>query len=124
EPEEEEEESTADQEDPTAFDFDEEMRKTRLRVDELLAQGKIEEAETYMEERRQFLAEHGFYFRKLNQAFFAFHGTYATRPGRVSPVGDQVKAVRQESVTLGQFLSRMAGYASFESFLRDLEARE
>jgi len=34
------------------FDFNHEMHLTRVTVDELLAQGKIDEAEAYMEERR------------------------------------------------------------------------
>ena len=105
-----------------AFDFDGAMRETRQTADRLLAEGKIEEAEAYMEERRRFLADNGHYFRKLNQAFFAFHGTYASRPGRVSPIGDQVRTAREEGATLGEFLSRMAGYASYESFQRDLES--
>ena len=105
-----------------AFDFNGAMRETRQTADRLLAEGKIEEAEAYMEERRRFLADNGHYFRKLNQAFFAFHGTYASRPGRVSPIGDQVRTAREEGATLGEFLSRMAGYASYESFQRDLES--
>ena len=51
----------------------------------LLAQGKIEEAEAYMEERRRFLAANGHFIRKINQAFFAFHGSYATSPASISP---------------------------------------
>jgi len=38
---------------PPDFDFRKEMHTTRLKVDQLLADGKIEEAETYMEARRQ-----------------------------------------------------------------------
>jgi hypothetical protein len=37
---------------PPAFDFRNEMHITRLTVDDLLAEGKIEEAEEYMEARR------------------------------------------------------------------------
>ena len=47
-----------DQSNEAGFDFDEEMRQTRRAVDEYLAQGKIEEAEKFMEEKRQhFIAE-------------------------------------------------------------------
>ncbi|MCI0811761.1 MAG: hypothetical protein J4O10_09450, partial [Chloroflexi bacterium] len=60
------------------FDFNAEMRETRLTAEGLLAEGKIEEAESYMEERRQFLDDNGYFVRKINQAFFAFHGSYAT----------------------------------------------
>jgi len=40
--------------DPPAFDFNSEMRLTRVNVDALLANDQVEEAEAYMEERRQF----------------------------------------------------------------------
>ena len=62
------------------FDFREFMHDTRHRADELLEEGKIEEAETYMEDQRRFLVENGHNIRKLNQAFFAFHGLYADGP--------------------------------------------
>ena len=66
--------------DPPAFSFNREMRETRLEADRLLAEGKIEEAESYMEQRRLVFADNGYFLRKLNQAYFAFHGSYADRP--------------------------------------------
>jgi hypothetical protein len=44
------------------------MRQTRLIVESLLGEGKIDEAERYMEERRQLFVQEGFEIRKLNQA--------------------------------------------------------
>ena len=44
---------------PPPFDFRAEMHETRVRADELLAEGKIEEAEDYMEQRRQFFWDNG-----------------------------------------------------------------
>ena len=109
---------TADEE--PKFDFNKEMRETRLTADRLLAEGKIEEAEAFMEERRLFLAENGHVFRKLNQAFFAFHGTFATRPGAVSPIGGQLRQLREESPTLSAFLFRVARFSSYDALKRDL----
>lgn len=103
-----------------AFDFNGAMRETRLEAERLLAAGKVEEAEAYMEQRRLFLADHGYFFRKINQAFFAFHGTYAGRPGAVSPIGGQLRSLRDRSPTLRAFLSRVAGYGSFDAFQRDV----
>jgi len=71
------------------FDFDAEMRQIRITVDNLLLKGEIEQAEQFMEEQRQFLLTQGYYIRKLNQAYFAFHGTYADEPTSVSPIGDR-----------------------------------
>ena len=103
--------------DPAAFDFNAEMRQTRLRTEELLAQGKIEEAEAYMEERRQFIVAHGFLIRKINQAFFAFRGSYATSPASISPIAQQLEEVRSRSDTLGTFLKTVAQFGSHQEFL-------
>ncbi len=93
---------------PGQFDYNREMRKTRLRVDELLAAGKIEEAEAYMEERRQFFVAHGYHIRKLNQAYFAFYGSYATSPSTVSPIGGQMEWLRAQCPSLRAFLLTVA----------------
>ena len=104
------------------FDFDAEMRETRARVDELLARGMIEEAEAYMEERRQVFVANGHLIRKINQAYFAFHGTYATGPASVSPIGDQMRRLRAQSGSLEEFLRTVAGFGSYQEFLDDLAA--
>jgi hypothetical protein len=105
---------------PGGFDFDAEMRETRARVDELLAQGMIEEAEAYMEERRQLFVANGHLIRKINQAYFAFHGTYATSPSSVSPIGDQMRRLRAQSKSLEEFLRTVAGFGSYQEFLDHL----
>lgn len=58
------------------FDYYAEINETRVRVDTLLQQGKITEAESYMEARRQWFVQNGYNLRKLNQAWFAFYGGY------------------------------------------------
>jgi hypothetical protein len=100
---------------PPAFEFRGEMRITRLHVDELLAQGQIEEAEAYMEARRQIFWENGYQIRKINQAYFAFHGAYADKPGApgADPVGPAVLALRARSSSLKEFLDAMAPLTSF-----------
>ena len=60
---------------PQPSSFDLAMRRIRLRVDGLLAEERVLEAETYMEEERQKLVEEGHLLRRLNQAYFAFHGS-------------------------------------------------
>ena len=107
--------------DPDRFDFNKEMRTTRLRVDELLEQGRVEQAEDYMEERRLMFMDNGYFIRKLNQAYFAFHGTYATGPASVSPIGDQVTELRRRSESLGDFIRTMSGFGSYQEFHEFLE---
>jgi hypothetical protein len=107
--------------DPAAFDFRAEMQQTRIRAEELLAQGKIEKAEAYMEERRQLFVANGFLIRKINQAFFAFHGTYATSAASISPIGDQVRQLRERSASLEDFLRTVAQFGSYQEFLDYLD---
>ena len=103
------------------FDYDKEMRTTRLRTDELLGAGMIEEAERYMEERRQIFVDNGYLIRKINQAFFAFNGTYAENPASVSPIGNQLHEFRDLSPDIGTFISRLSGISSYEDFLEQLD---
>ena len=96
---------------PGVFDFDREMRITRLRLDELLADGRVEEAEAYLEERRLAFVADGHPLRKLNNAWFAFHGAYADSPASVSPIEAQLRAVRADAAGLGAFLDRVSAIA-------------
>jgi len=99
------------------FDYRAEMHTTRVRADELLAAGKIKEAEAYMEARRQFFWQNGYQIRKLNQAYFAFHGAYADTPGGAAgedPVGPVVRALREQSKSLADFLNTISWMTSFE----------
>ena len=101
-----------------AFDFNKEMRQIRLTVDQLLAQGQVEEAERYMEQMREYLARNGYYIRKLNQAYFAFYGTYSDMPGSVSPIGGYLEELRQGSPSLGDFIKTVSGISSYEQLLK------
>jgi hypothetical protein len=78
-------------------DFNTEMRQLRLRVDDLLEEGRIEEAERLMEETRLYLADNGIVIRRINQAYFAFYGTYADTPASTDPIGPKVEEVWQRS---------------------------
>ncbi|MCI0396058.1 MAG: hypothetical protein L0332_30460 [Chloroflexi bacterium] len=102
--------------DPPAFDFYGEMAKTRIRTDELLAAGRIEEAEAYMEARRLLFWENGYRIRKLNQAYFAFYGAYADQPGATGadPIGPAIRLVREHSLSLRAFLEHLAPVTSLE----------
>jgi hypothetical protein len=95
-----------------AFDFNAEMRLTRQTVDALLAEGKVDEAEQYMDQRGQFFAEHGYYIRKLNQAYFAFYGTYADVPAYENPIGADMQKLRGESVSLAAFVQEVSSFIS------------
>jgi hypothetical protein len=93
---------------PDSVDVDQVLRQLRLNVDALLAQGKVTDAESLMEQTRQFLAAHGHYYRKINQAFFAFYGLYGTTGASSSPIGPKLEALRQKSASLGDFVRAAA----------------
>jgi hypothetical protein len=106
------------------FDFNAEMRVTRLRTDDLLAQGRIEEAERYMKSRRALFVANGYFIRKLNQAYFAFYGAYNAEPGGApaagrDPVGPAVQDLRKRSPSLGAFIRTIAGVRT----LNDVQTR-
>ncbi len=106
--------------DPPPFDFRAEMHETRVHADELLAAGKIDEAEAYMEQRRQVFWDNGYLIRKLNQAYFAFYGAYADIPGGPAgedPVGPAVRALRAQSASLAEFLNTISWMNSYQDLL-------
>ena len=112
--------STTPQE-PPAFDYRAEMRITRVATDALLAEGKIDEAETYMEARRQFFWQNGYLIRKLNQAYFAFYGAYNDEPGGGAsgddPVGPLVVELRSKSSSLAEFIRTIARVNTYEELV-------
>lgn len=97
-----------------AFDFPAAMHKTRSTVDTLLAAGLVAEAEAYMERRRLYINAEGYNLRKLNQAFFAFRGTYATRPGSSSDIGPKMEELRAWSADLGDFVRTVQMFRNAE----------
>ena len=98
------EEETNSQSGTPVFDFNREMREIRKTVDTFLAEGEIERAEEFMEQKRQYLVENGYLIRKLNQAYFAFHGAYADSPTSISPIGEELRQLRDRSPSLKEFL--------------------
>jgi hypothetical protein len=111
--------------DPLLFDFRAEMRETRVMVDDLLAEGKIEEAEAYMEARRQIFWEEGYHIRRLNQAYFAFYGAYADEPGGPAgedPVGAAVRELWARIGSPVEFLRTIAWMNEYKDLLDTLES--
>ena len=105
------------------FDYRAAMHETRVTADELLSQGKILEAESYMEARRLIFIQNGYSIRRLNQAYFAFYGAYADTPGGAAgedPVGTAVRALRAQSESLSEFIKRISWITSFERLLQIL----
>jgi hypothetical protein len=81
------------------------LRELRLEVDALLAEGRVEQAERRMEQVRERLERAGHNIRRINQAYFAWYGTYAARADSVDPLGSQLREIRGRSGSLARFLT-------------------
>jgi hypothetical protein len=108
---------------PPQFDFRAEMHVTRLEADRLLSLGLVEQAEAYMEERRQVFWDNGYLIRRLNQAYFAFHGAYADEPvgpAGADPVGESVRELWARSASPKEFLETIAWMNDYGDLLAEL----
>jgi hypothetical protein len=107
----------------SGIDLRTELIQLRGQVEVLLAQGKIDEAERLMEEKRQYLAANGYYYRKINQAFFAFTNLYAGEagsPAAVNPIGPKIDDLRRRAGSLSRFLAIVGGVTSVNDLDRAL----
>ncbi len=98
------------------FNYQKEMQITRVKVDQLLKEERVNEAESYMEERRKEFWANGYQIRKINQAYFAFYGAYADQPGGAAgddPVGPAVNKFRENCSSLGDFINKISWITSF-----------
>ena len=77
-----------------------------------------------MEQKRQYLASMGYYIRKLNQAYFAFHGTYTDSPTSISPIGLELKRLRSQKASLKDFLNTVAVMTSRQHLIDSIEGQE
>jgi len=103
---------------PERLESDGLLFQLRLDVDALLVAGRVDESERLMEEVRLELNRLGRGFRRINQAFFAFNGVYATSAASSSPIGPLLQALRAESSSLVHFLNEVREVTS----LAQLEA--
>ncbi|HEU4760649.1 MAG TPA: hypothetical protein VFT91_11810, partial [Dehalococcoidia bacterium] len=97
---------------PSDFDFTAEMRALRRQVEELLAAGRITDAEALMARKRDEFEAKGIYIRRLNQAYFAFHGSYAVSPGSIDPIGPKLQALLERAGSPGAFVRLARGLTS------------
>ena len=103
------------------FNYRKQMRETRLVVDYLLSLGRVEQAENYMRERRELFWQNSYRIRKINQAYFAFYGSYNDTPGGGAagddPIGPAVQELRQMAAGLKRFIDEIKQVTSFEELL-------
>jgi hypothetical protein len=110
---------------PDEFNFNREMHDTHEQAIALLQEGKIAEAEAYMEERRKLFVARGYTIRKLNQAYFAFYGSYADGgfAGTTNPIGGELRRLRRASGSLKAYIDAISRVSSFEEYRALLQAK-
>lgn len=99
---------------------DEILFQLRLDVDRLLAAGEVDQAERLMDEGRVELSALGRDLRRINQAYFAFHGVYATSAASSSPIGPLLQELRGAAPSLADFLAQirdLTGQSELEALL-------
>jgi len=104
------------------FDFFSEMQALRQQVEVLLADGLIDEAEALMDQKRQEFEEQGVFVRRINQAYFAFRGFYATSSGSIDPIGPKMRELLASAGSPGEFV-RLAAALTSEADLDRLLAQ-
>lgn len=103
---------------PATLQFRTMMRETRVELDQLLAAGRVEEAEVYLRARRLDFLAAGYEIRKLNQAYFAFYGSYGEGAAGRSPIPGQLERLRAASGSPGAFLERVGRITSAAELAR------
>jgi len=98
------------------FSYDKHMNETRKETDILLSKGLIFEAEKYMENRRIELNTYGYNVRKINQAYFAFYGSYADTPHSTSPIYEQLLYLRKNVSSIGELIDKLKNISTHEEF--------
>jgi hypothetical protein len=106
---------------PARADVNATLRDLRHEVDALLAAGKVEEAEARMETVRQELWDGGYRIRRINQAYFAWYGSYAARPDATDPLGAQLREVRRLAGSLERFVEIVRDTSSRAEVVAALE---
>jgi hypothetical protein len=87
----------------------------------LLEENKVTEAEAYMKSQWWRLKLSGYNIRKINQAFFAFRGNYATSSSSTSPIGDELKEYREFFSNPGSFIRSISKIKSYDQFRKELK---
>ena len=103
-------------ESPDKFNYELFIRNLRLDVDQLLQLGKVNQAEELMESSRLELEKRGYYIRKINQAWFAFNGTYADSPTSSSNVDQEIELFIDSQESFSEAIRKLRKIKDFEEY--------
>tara|TARA_B100001029_G_C15063773_1_gene461288 strand:+ start:651 stop:1667 length:1017 start_codon:yes stop_codon:yes gene_type:complete len=101
---------------PSEFNYDLFIKNLRGEVDKLLELGKISESEQLMESARLELEKEGYYIRKINQAWFAFNGTYADSPTSSSNIDLEIESFIESQGSIGVAIKKLRKVKNFQEY--------
>jgi hypothetical protein len=78
----------------------------------MLAEGHVVDAEALMAAKRDEFEAKGVFIRKLNQAYFAFHGFYADTAGSIDPIGPKLQTLLERAGSAGAFVRAASAITS------------
>ncbi|MBN18854.1 MAG: hypothetical protein CL758_05190 [Chloroflexi bacterium] len=102
------------------FNFRDEMMKTRIETEKLLKENRVSDAENYMESQRDIFVDNGYNIRKLNQAYFAFYGSYADSSASNTSIGTELTEFRSYFVDIESFISAIKTVSNYNEFKNKL----
>ena len=100
----------------TEFNYREFMKSLRTEVDSLLADRKINDAEKLMQESTSILNSNGIKIRKINQAWFAFNGTYGDSPSSISNFNDELNDLIDSYDNLNDAINDIKNISSLDDY--------
>ena len=106
----------------TEFNYREFMKNLRMEVDTLLADGKIKDAEKLMQESTSLLNTNGIKIRKINQAWFAFNGTYGDSPSSISNFNDELNDLIDRYDNLNDAIDYIKNISSIDEYKNMMES--
>jgi hypothetical protein len=59
----------------------------------------------------------GVNIRKLNQAYFAFYGTYGQNPASSSTIATELELLRKKSKNLEDFIKTISKFGNYNDFI-------
>ncbi|MBA4715472.1 MAG: hypothetical protein ACJ0GV_02715 [Dehalococcoidia bacterium] len=100
------------------FDYSNFMKNLREDVDNFLLQKKILAAEELMKNATLELNNNGYNIRKINQAWFAFNGTYADSPSSTSNVDDELLKFIDSQPSLKEAIDKLRNIKSLKDYYK------
>ncbi|MAU56044.1 MAG: hypothetical protein CL899_03770 [Dehalococcoidia bacterium] len=106
------------------FDYSVYMKDLRQQVDFFLLAGEIEKSEKLMNSATIYLNSRGYNIRRINQAWFAFHGSYADTPASSSEINNELTNFISSEKSLGNAIRKLRSIDNYQEYLRFVDEKK